>query len=844
MDRFFELYPEVVIAFLMVVTGALIFLPFSVGIVGYMIKRFRLSVNIASVIKGSGLSRTLMKVSLCFVLAVFTQRFMVFLYGEVPGTEDMRVIEKMTASLVYALKTLSIDENSSDFIGYGVAVLKQYFDGDEVKMAFYRNTATFLNIATPVAGGAVIFEILTTVFPRLRLKFSFFRKRYIFSELNERSLALAKSIYADRKLFRPSIVFTDTYVDDGSERSSELILHAKNLGAICVNEDITHINLHSLFKKKVFLIDEEEIANIRALATLAEGGRLSRYKEMQIFVFYHDDSYVLIEQKITEELRKALEKRYGYAKGEGSDGEASTAGCFAKLTGWYRKKSYNMHKTMIVRVRDFENIVFNLLEKVPLFEPITDFCLQETDCCVKMTDDGAEQPVKKRVKDCTARKNRDFNLTVFGTGRIGMQMILSATWCGQFYGYNLNINVVSNEDAKSFVRRLDKISPEILESARAGSPLLRVYKDEDTHICADPYFRLRYLECDVDNEVIDNMVCTEVLAKGEEKNSFRIVDSDYFVVALGSDETNIAMAEELKRTLARKDPEGKNNRRAVIALSVFNHNLYKTFGNRNNKGKSDIRICAFGSINEVYEYKSVTMVRKDPRDIIVDGQYEESNLSKKIEDYEERKAGQYYQMSDLARNIHLKYRMFSAYMFMKDNGISCDSWDISEGFSSEKAFEGYYRTILKGNEERMVREGYEKVDKVYLYLTWLEHRRWNAYMRSTGFVRRTDGVNDKNLTLKIHHCLTECEDYSLGYSEKDDMLDYALGRKAKRKHKDENKDEAKAKGENKNAEKELTYEQKLKAAVDKREEEYSKKYYDEPLCADEMLNQWYSKNEK
>ncbi len=822
-------YQSEIVCALLILPILVVSVPLIYATIKQKIRRSGISENEDTVIKRDSISRTLMKVSLALVVAVFLQRLMVLWYGNDSafpycGVTD-HPFEKIAEAFVYALKALGIDEGYSHFVGDGVAVVSKLFGESSKLVSVYRFMLSLLIVATPVAGGAVIFEVLTTVFPRVRLYFSHFSKKtvYIFSELNERSLALAKSLCVDKA--KAIIVFTDTYLDDGKEKTSEMILQAKNFGAICINEDITHINLRFRGKKKLFLIDEEELSNIRSLAAIADDGELAGFRNMQIYVFCQDDSYNLLEQNITKAINDRLEEKFSYRQSEDSADEniAEDRKCkkkkgyigkeFEKVRIKHQKKRFENHQPVIVRMRDYENIVFNLLNKAPLFEPLT-------DCCFEKSEDKSV-----KYKNGETRKKKEFNITVFGTGKIGTQMILSSTWCGQFYGYNLNINVVSKESRESFMRRMDKISPEILESTRPGSPILRIYKDVDKHICADPYFRMRYLECDIDNEIIENMVCTEITAKGEDKGAFNIINSDYFVVALGSDETNIAMAEELKRTLSVRGL--KKSAKAVIALSVFDHNLCKAF-RRRNKEKSDITVCAFGSLDETYEYKAITKIKVDPRDIAD----EDSKRKKKADEYRDRDKNQYNYKSDLARSIHLKYRMFSAYMFLKENcAPDCEDWDISRGFSSEKAYDGYYEKILKANIESLTEKGPAGDNDIYRYLSWLEHRRWNAYTRSIGFVRRRDGVREKNEKLRIHNCLAECEDYSLpGTGKEKDMLDWALGIDIKTKEEIlEKTDYKEKKGK-----------ERLATVMAQREEAFDKKYYDEPYIADASLIKWYS----
>ena len=112
-------------------------------------------------------------------------------------------------------------------------------------VSLYRLYAAFLNIMAPVAGGAIIFDLLSEFFPKFRLWFNikFSRKdRYYFSKLNERSFALAKSIIRCENS-RPIIVFCDVkrYGDD--ESNSELYQSAKSIDAFCVNNDLLSLNI-------------------------------------------------------------------------------------------------------------------------------------------------------------------------------------------------------------------------------------------------------------------------------------------------------------------------------------------------------------------------------------------------------------------------------------------------------------------------------------------------------------------------------------------------------------------------------------------------------------------------
>lgn len=86
---------------------------------------------------------------------------------------------------------------------------------------------------------------------------------FVFSELNERSLALAESMAEDRKK-KQLFVFTDVFDDEG-ERSFELSEKAKELGAICFKKDIVTVKFPFHSKKAIinmFTIGEDQSENI------------------------------------------------------------------------------------------------------------------------------------------------------------------------------------------------------------------------------------------------------------------------------------------------------------------------------------------------------------------------------------------------------------------------------------------------------------------------------------------------------------------------------------------------------------------------------------------------------
>lgn len=145
-----------------------------------------------------------------------------------------------------------------------------------------------------------LFSVLFVLAPILTFGFvlSFFKntvayKRYIthycsdvfvFSELNERSLALAADLYRNKPKKR-FFVFTDVFERD-EEQTSEQIERAKELGAICFRKDIAAIDFsfHSAKSQlNFFTIGENQTENTEQALMLIK--RWGSRKNTNLYVF-------------------------------------------------------------------------------------------------------------------------------------------------------------------------------------------------------------------------------------------------------------------------------------------------------------------------------------------------------------------------------------------------------------------------------------------------------------------------------------------------------------------------------------------------------------------------------
>lgn len=147
---------------------------------------------------------------------------------------------------------------------------------------------------------SVMFSVLFVLAPVLTFSFvlSFFKnvsahKRYIthynhdvyiFSELNESSLALAESLERNKSKKR-LLVFTDVFEKD-EETSFELLERAKELGAICFKKDIVTINFSfhsSKSEMNFFAIGQDQSENLSQALKLVE--KMKYRDNVKLYVF-------------------------------------------------------------------------------------------------------------------------------------------------------------------------------------------------------------------------------------------------------------------------------------------------------------------------------------------------------------------------------------------------------------------------------------------------------------------------------------------------------------------------------------------------------------------------------
>ena len=541
----------------------------------------------------------------------------------------------------------------------------------------------------PIIGGAVIYDVLAGVSPYLRLFFKQLKCLYVFSELNEKSLALAQSIagnYEKRKA--PVLIFADC-----PQLDTELAQRSRELGAICLPDSLDNCSMLHMAKQCVFFLmncDENreisDVSNLRLLRELlnAEKPLWPAEKGCQIFCFSNQES--------SAENIRAIR----------SDFCAS-------------RKETGAEKVALHVVREYVQCACALMAKHPLFVGL----------------DGKESGAPLRV-------------LIVGNNGLSRELYKTVFWCGQILDHPLQLTAAymptEADSEREMERWLIRNCPELCESCTPGDPCLRLSFDGS---CADPYASLCFIEED-QNQLFSPAFLTE-----KRKNTygsteeFALSDCDYFILATGNDNDNIKLADALWRELVYLKWSGDVSGEKTIAAVVENSALFeiqRLHSEELLKEESSVTMIAFGSTAERFHWENVFVKDTFPAE-----NRPERTVAEALHGLEDIPASLekiYDEWSTLARRAHLPYRMFTA-------------------LCHREAAKQKWNTLPAPVREKFAYcEAVETDGVLCEQLAWMEHRRWNAFVRTEGF-RRPPNLEERLREMEEGRCTADRKELEL-----------------------------------------------------------------------------------
>ncbi|MBR5947684.1 MAG: hypothetical protein IKZ82_03405 [Clostridia bacterium] len=507
------------------------------------------------------------------------------------------LFKSMVDSFIYAMQSFTMDADYTGFLVDGSKALRESLKMPAMA-GFFEIYISILNPICAISGGAVLLTIIIKLFPNIKHWFArAFSQRplYYFSKLNPESLALAESIYnkynkqggdqASENTERPRLIFCDADVDDDSI-SDENREKAKRLRSVLVKTSLSELEFDGREKKKFFLIGTDE-DNLAALSSFTAKGRMDKLNEKNtIYVFANENYGTLIERSIREKINQSMKDKDKNSKG---------------ITLF----SVNRHR----------NIVYDLLQKVPLYYSM--------------------------------QKNGLIRVAIFGSGRIGVELFLAVYWCGQMLGRKLKITVISDERRDLFEGRINHINHEILKTAEPDCKLLQVKQDGSPK--APEYFSYEYIESDVYADGLE-----AILIEPNRENG-KLADFDYFAIALGTDKKNLEAAEQIARIVTVKGV--RREKPVPVVCSIWDEELSKTLTDINGEGYFGAMVRPFGSLDETFAEENVLIesIKEHAKDS--SSAYEQNIAEKRSKAQESKYAKDPYSYwANVSRAIHLGYK--------------------------------------------------------------------------------------------------------------------------------------------------------------------------------------------
>ncbi len=254
----------------------------------------------------------------------------------------------------------------------------------------------FLHLVSVMLILGFILSLFKDIFPKVAYRFFARKPLYVFSQINERSLLLAKDIKDNKSSV---IVFLGDPADSRSTAHTELI---NEMDAFVFNLSPSELKLYNrkaTEKTHIFLIDEDESQNLKkALETVHHYRENEPVCPVQV--------HILCSQPEAEGLVDALEvKPKEEAEGDVKKKKAKRR---RKKKG---EETSKKPKLTVRLIRESRSALYHLVDTRPLF---------------------------------TGVRNGKLKILIVGAGRSGLEAIKLCAWCGRTLNIKPEIIVVDN----------------------------------------------------------------------------------------------------------------------------------------------------------------------------------------------------------------------------------------------------------------------------------------------------------------------------------------------------------------------------------------------------------------
>lgn len=394
----------------------------------------------------------------------------------------------------------------------------------------------------PIFASGLVLTFIGDTGEKIRYFFSWSPKCHVFSEVNEKSVALATGIKESPG--RKTLVFCDTKTADKA-----LLVEAKKLGAITLYKSCKNLQLFRRFKKyEFYFISENEDNNIELTEDMIDKkNRLEKHKivvnsfvqggvnidVMESMVSkkacaVFESTCQVLREKAMEIVQQSPRTILIFFNASKSDQE------FEAFSATYSVNTYSTPWDVTEVDESFKSYDMTLYYTEQRADEGGKNIIKVSNTGIgyrknRLVIEWQDEPLEIRFVDeisllCydlvfkyplhNLPNNRtDICVLLVGCGRMGMQMLKTVSWCGQIAGHTLKMRVLDKK-AKSIEREFYFHYPEM------------------------NHYDIQFEEVDVESIEFENKV-----------KSYS--DVTYVCVATGLDELNLSTANHIYQVLRR-----------------------------------------------------------------------------------------------------------------------------------------------------------------------------------------------------------------------------------------------------------------------------------------------------
>lgn len=493
----------------------------------------------------------------------------VYWYGLSPGGTWSTVFKTFALSVQNALQLFVVNA-SFDNVREMISSIRGVPD---VLADVYTAVVAMYFVVAPLLTAAVALTLVKGLYESWRyVRNVRVKKLYVMSELNEYSLALATDILT-RYAYRDEDVLTkeeyDGYLDiDPSaqtangrkinrqlvfagvtplfaENNSDLVARAKEIGAICLAKDISHIGLKprkDIYRKLYFIADSEDANVTQAIAMIHKCSESYNNDKTRLYVFaVSEESGVVLDSCISDVRHNA-------------DGG---------------KKQLFLRVRRVDEKRNF--IWQTLLKSQAQLNGVQ----------------GGDVPYIFESAHKGKDGRKEINALIVGMGTYGCEILRTLCWFCQMPGYRLTVHVF--DGSVNCKDKLRAIAPDLVAENR----------EDGKEVEGDANYRIDFFD--------DKIKDVRSAAFADSVAKLRNVTAVF--VALGSDSFNVDIALKMRHILGKTHGSDTPLIFTTVYGSEKTRYLDRGFAIKGDDGTEDYRIRFIGDTETRFSLSNVEQSR-------------------------------------------------------------------------------------------------------------------------------------------------------------------------------------------------------------------------------------------